>query len=126
MATVQILPRQNRSGTTTFVRAVPGGFVGKGFRFILDTTEALHNNPAESVQFKIELSYDSQASWATPITAGAWPGGPVGLGKDGLPAVRSLGVVVYLDAQGRPPTHARGTYVVVGTVNFGVLVETDD
>jgi hypothetical protein len=78
------------------------------------------------VQFQFELSYDNQTTWSLPVTTSPWPGGPVGLGKDGLPRVRSLGVVIALDREGREPTHARATYVVVGTVRFGVLVETDD
>lgn len=126
MASIQVLPRQNRSGTQTWVRAIPSQFTGKGFQFILDTTEALHNNPAESVQFKMELSFDNQATWTQPDQASPWPGGPVGIGKDGGPMVRSIGAVTYPDAQGRDPTHARGTYVVIGSVNFGVIVRLDD
>lgn len=124
MAIEQLLPRQPRSGTLQFARPIAPALLGFGLRFVLDTTEALHNNPAESVQFFTQISFDNQATWEPESTAGQWFGVPVGLGKDGLPAVRALGFVIYRDKFGRIPTHARVSYVVIGTVNFGVIAET--
>ena len=128
MALTQLLPRTSRSGTLVSApRSVPPGFIGRKVILVVDTTNALHDDPNEYVNLAVEVSYDGGASWL-PGGSGSWNGVPfVSRSPD-----RRIEATLNRGPAGEDPTHVRAAYAVTvldpgagsdGAVSFGVLAD---